>query len=74
MTKRTASPHQHGFLPGRSRLSNLLAFEEAVTRMMDEGHTVNFDKAFDSANHSPSQLTYCRIEMVAELAPSDQSC
>ncbi len=28
-----------------------MAFEGAVTRMMDEGHTVNFDKAFDSANH-----------------------
>ncbi len=39
-----------------SCLSNLLAFEEAVTRMMDEGHTVfliylDFAKAFDSVSH-----------------------
>ncbi len=53
---RSISPHQHGFLPCRSRLSNLLVFEEAVTSMMDEGHTVDviyldFAKAFDSVNH-----------------------
>ncbi len=54
---RAISPHQHGFLPRRSYLSNLLIFEEAVTRMMDhEGHTVYviylyFAKAFDSVNH-----------------------
>ncbi len=35
------SPHQHGFLPRRSCLSNLLVFEEVVTRMMDEGHAVD---------------------------------
>ncbi len=40
----------------RSCLSNLLAFEEAVTRMIDESHTVDviyldFAKAFDSVNH-----------------------
>ncbi len=39
-----------------SNLCNLLVFEEAVTRMMDEGHTVDviyldFAKAFDSVNH-----------------------
>ncbi len=50
------SPHQHGFLPRRPFLSNLLIFDEAVTRMMDEGHTVDviyldFAKAFDSVNH-----------------------
>ncbi len=45
------SPHPHGFLPRRSYLSNLLVFEEAVTRMMEEGRTVDvicldFSKAF----------------------------
>ncbi len=50
------SYHQHGFLPRRSCLPNLLVFEEAVTRMMDEGNTVDviyldFAKAFDSVNH-----------------------
>ncbi len=34
---RSTSPHQHGFLPRRSSLSNLLVFEEAVTRTVDEG-------------------------------------
>ncbi len=53
---RSTSPHQHGFLPRGSCLSSLLVFEEAVTRMMDEGHTVDviyldFAKAFDSTNH-----------------------
>ncbi len=38
---RSISTHQHGFLPRRSCLSNLLVFEEAVTRMMDEGHAVD---------------------------------
>ncbi len=53
---RSISPHQHGFLPHRSCLSNLLVFGEAVPRMMDEGHTIyiiyfDFAKAFDSVNH-----------------------
>ncbi len=38
---RSISPYQHGFLPRRSCLSNLLVFEEAVTRMINEGHTVD---------------------------------
>ncbi len=46
----------HGFLPRRSCLSNLLLQEERITRLLDEGHTVelasfNFAKAFDSVNH-----------------------
>ncbi len=35
------SPHPHGFLPRRSYLSNLLVFEKALTRMMEEGRTVD---------------------------------
>ncbi len=63
---RSISPHQQGFLPRRSCLSNLLVFEEAVTRMMDEGHTVDviyldFAKAFDSVNHR---------FLLAEMSPS----
>ncbi len=30
---------EHGFLPRRSRLSNLILQEERVTRLLDEGHT-----------------------------------
>ena len=42
-------PSQHGFLPGRSTLTNLL---ETLTRLIDEGHQVDvlyldFRKAFD---------------------------
>ncbi len=45
------TPHQHGYLPRRCCLSNLLVFEEAVTGMMDEGHThdviyLDFDKIY----------------------------
>ncbi len=65
---RTISPHQRGFLPRRSCLSNLLVFGEAVTRIMNEGHTVDdFAKAFDSVNHrflsakmKPFGLVYSR--------------
>ncbi len=47
---------QYGFLPRRSCLSNMRVFEEAVMRMMDEGHTfdviyLNFVKVFDSGNY-----------------------
>ncbi len=53
---RAISPHQYGFLPHQSSISKLLAFEEAVTRMMDEGYTVDeiyldFAKDFDSVKH-----------------------
>ncbi len=50
------SPSQHGFLPRRSCLSNLILQEERVTRLLDEGHTVelvylDFVMPFDSANN-----------------------
>ncbi len=50
---RSLSPSQHEFLPRRSCLSNLILQEERVTRLLDEGHTVDlvyldFTKAFDS--------------------------
>ena len=43
---------QHGFLPGRSTLTNLLEYLETLTRLVDEGHAVDvlyldFRKAFD---------------------------
>ncbi len=46
---------QHGFLPRRSTVTNLLSAEETVTRWLDEGDTVDivyldFAKAFDSVN------------------------
>ena len=43
---------QHGFTTGKSTLSNLLEYLEELTRLVDEGHSVDivyldFAKAFD---------------------------
>ncbi len=43
---------QHGFLPRRSILTNLLVAEELITKWLDEGTVVDliyldFSKAFD---------------------------
>ena len=47
---------QHGFLPHRSCLTNLLEFLEVITKLIDEGHSVDivfldFSKAFDKVPH-----------------------
>ena len=47
---------QHGFWPHRSCLTNLLEFLEVVTKLVDEGHSVDvmffdFSKAFDKVPH-----------------------
>ncbi len=47
---------QHGFLPRRSTITNLLSAKETVTQWLDEGDTVDivyldFAKAFDSVNY-----------------------
>lgn len=49
-------PSQHGFMPKRSCLTNLLEFLEEITRIIDEGHCVDliyldFAKAFDKVPH-----------------------
>jgi hypothetical protein len=49
-------PAQHGFLPGRSCLSNLLPFLDEVSNAIDRGraiHCIYFDmsKAFDKLSH-----------------------
>ncbi len=48
--------YQHGFLPHRSSISNLLILEETVTPLMDDGYTadvvyLDFAEAFHSFNH-----------------------
>ncbi|GAB0188176.1 mitochondrial enolase superfamily member 1 [Grus japonensis] len=48
---------QHGFMKGRSYLSNLISFYDKVTCLMDEGKAVDvvyldFSKAFDTISHS----------------------
>ena len=50
------SVSQHGFLPGRSCLTNLLAYFESVTKHVDSGLPVDtvyldFAKAFDKVPH-----------------------
>ncbi|KAK4824617.1 hypothetical protein QYF61_016923 [Mycteria americana] len=50
-------PIQHGFMKGRSCLTNLISFYEKVTHLVDEGKAVDvvyrdFSKAFDTVSHS----------------------
>ena len=50
------SKTQHGFVPHRSCLTNLLEYLEKVTDLMDQGHSVDifyldFAKAFDKVPH-----------------------
>ena len=50
-------PSQHGFMNGRSCLTNLISFCDKVTRLVDEGKAVDvvyldFSKAFDTVTHN----------------------
>ena len=50
-------PSQHGFINGRSCLTNLISFYDKVTCLVDEGKAVdvvypNFSKAFDTVPHN----------------------
>ncbi|GAB0209319.1 mitochondrial enolase superfamily member 1 [Grus japonensis] len=50
-------PNQHGFMKGRSCLTNLISFYDKMTHLADEGKAVDvvyldFSKAFDTISHS----------------------
>ena len=47
---------QHGFLPGKSCVTNLIEYLEALLKQLDNGHAVDviyldFAKAFDKVPH-----------------------
>jgi len=55
--KQGIRPSQHGFMKGRSCLTNLISFYDQVTRPVDEGKAVDvsylgFGKAFETVSHS----------------------
>jgi hypothetical protein len=55
-TNRLISDSQHGFIAGRSCTTNLLTFQEEITKFTDEGVPVDifyldFAKAFDQVPH-----------------------
>ena len=55
--KQAIRPSQHGFMKGRSCLTNLISFYDKVTRLVDEAKAVDvvyldFSKAFDTVSHS----------------------
>jgi len=54
---RGIKPSQHGFMKGRSFLTNLISFYDQVTCLVNEGKAVDvayldFSKAFDTVSHS----------------------
>ncbi len=63
---------QHGFLPRRSTVTNILSVEETVTQWFDEGDTVNivylgFTKAFNSVNF---RLLLTKLKCYGIIRPS----
>ena len=52
------SRSQHGFLPGRSCITNMLTLMDSLTQAYDDSQIseavfIDFSKAFDSVPHTP---------------------
>ena len=63
---------QHGFLKGRSCLTNLLEFLEFVSSYVDQGHPVDviyldFQKAFDKVPHRRLMLKINSLGIVGDV-------
>lgn len=57
LVKDQITPHQHGFVEGKSTNSNLVEYVSKISSSMDMGyetHTTyaDFSKVFDSVNHT----------------------
>ena len=64
---------QHGFVPRRSCLTNLLEYLEEMTRLVDEGHNVDviyldFAKAFDKVAHARLMAKCRALGIVGDIA------
>ena len=57
LISKSISPHQLGFLAGKSSITNLVYFTKYVVDSMEAGYQVDviythFSKAFDKVNHN----------------------
>ena len=52
---------QHGFMAGRSCITNLLEYLEDLTHLVDQGHSVNMDFAIQQGIPQEADLEVCWV-------------